>query len=121
MTQLRLVEPRVLWAGMLAGPVGWLVQLQGVFALSAWSARSGSAVPLHAISFIGLLAALTGAVLAWRVWRTVGGWPPVGDAPEAVRVRNLTVVGMTSGVLFAAVIVAQWATVILLPGRLTGL
>jgi hypothetical protein len=113
--RLKLTDTRILWPALLAGPVAWAVQLQGVFALSAWANEGGGSVPLHAISALSLLAALGGAALAWRAWRTVGGWPSGTEGPDVARVRYLTVLGVLTGALFAGVIVAQWIAVVMLP------
>jgi hypothetical protein len=116
--RLKVTDTPLLWAGLLAGPVAWAVQLQGGFALSAWATEREKSVPLHAISALCLLATLGGGFLAWRAWRTVGGVPSGTEAPDAARVRYLSVIGMMTGVLFACVIVAQWVAVVMLPRRM---
>jgi hypothetical protein len=110
----------LLWAGLLAGPVAWAVQLQAVYALAAWACDGGPAWPLHLASLACLLAAGGGAALSWRDWKAVGGWPGASEAAAVGRTRLLTVLGMMTGVLFALVILAQWIAVIVLPcgGRL---
>ena len=117
---LRLTDTRVMWPALLAGPVAWAVQLQGVFALSAWATEGGGFALLHAVSALCLLAALGGGFLAWRAWRTAGGWPGGTEAPDAARVRYLGVLGTMTGVLFACVIVAQWVAVVMLPRTMGG-
>ncbi|WP_439621709.1 hypothetical protein [Gemmata sp.] len=115
MARLQLTDTPVLWAGCLAGPVAWVVHLQGAFALSAWATERDRLAPLHALSAACLLLALGGLALAWRSWRVVGGWPSGSDAPAAGRVRYMAVIGMMTGALFACVIVAQWVAVATLP------
>jgi hypothetical protein len=116
----KLTDTRVLWPALLAAPVAWVVQLQGMFSLSAWATEEGNRVPLHVVSALCLLVALCGGYLAHRAWRTVGGWPMGTEAPDAARVRYLTVLGMMTSALFVCVIVAQWVAVVMLPDKMGG-
>ena len=120
MTLPNITDTGVLWAGLLAGPLAWVVQLQGMFMLSAWATETRHFTPLHLVSVLCMLVAVGGIALAWRSWRTVGGWPSGGDEPPVARVRYLTVVGMMGDVLFACVIVAQWLAVVILPRTMGG-
>lgn len=108
-------KPLLLWVGFLAGPVAWAVQLLTVFTLTAWRCDGGPAWVLHLASLVCLLAAAGGGYLAWRDWRTVGGWPGGSDEVTAGRTRLMAVLGMMTGALFAVVILAQWVAVIVLP------
>ena len=114
-TTVRAADTRVMWAGVLAGPVAWAGQLQAVYALSAWRCDGGPAWPLHLASLLCLLVAAGGGYLACRDWRTVGGWPGGSEAVAVGRTRLMTVLGMMSGTLFSVVILAQWVAVMLLP------
>lgn len=116
----RLTDTRVLWAGVLAGPVAWAVQELGVYTLAASAGEGWSEAPLHALSFVCLLVAAGGGYLAHRAWLVVGGWPSAADDPARGRVRALGVLGQLTGALFSVVIVAQWIAAIMLPARPTG-
>lgn len=105
--QPKPTDTRLFWSALLAGPVAWVVQLQGVYALSAWAAESGNSVALHLISLACLLCTVGGGSLAWRAWRAIGGWPSGAEAPTVGRSRHLAVVGVMAGVLFACVITAS--------------
>ena len=68
-------ETGLLWLGLLAGPLAWSVQLQANYALSDWARQGRPLAALHLVSAACLLAAAGGGWLAWRNWRSVGGWP----------------------------------------------
>ena len=57
MTTARTADARLLWVGLLAGPVAWAVQLQAAYAMAAWACDGGPAWPLHLTSLVCLLAA----------------------------------------------------------------
>jgi hypothetical protein len=111
----KLTAVPVLWAAILAGPVAWSVQLQTVYAASAWVCDGGPSAFLHLASLLALAAAAAGAYTSYRAWGTVGGWPSPIDDSHAGRLRLMSVLGMFTGGLFAAAIVAQWLAAILLP------
>jgi hypothetical protein len=118
MARLKVTDTPVLWAGLLAGPLAWVVHLQGAFALSAYFTEQENFAPLHVLSVVCLLVAVGGLVLSRRGWGTVRGLPSGTEGPDTARVRYLTFVGMMTGVLFTCVIVAQWIAVMLLPHRM---
>lgn len=120
MVPTRHLDRRLMWAGFFLGPTAWAVHLQAVYALSAPATDVGNLIAFHAISLLCLLATLAGGFLAWRSWRSVGGWLVGTETPAAGRVRFLTVVGMMAAGLFAWVIVAQWMAVGMLPLRVRG-
>lgn len=115
MTTAKSADIRLLWVGLLAGPVAWAVQLQVVYAMAAWACDGGPGWPLHLASLFCLLAAAGGVYLSWRDWRTVGGWPGASEEVALGRTRLMAVLGMMSGTLFAIVILAQWVAVMILP------
>ncbi len=115
MATVSSADTRGLWAGFLAGPVAWAVQLQSGYTLAAWQCDNGPHWPLHLASLVCLLAATGGGYLAWGHWRAVGGWPSGTDEPTGGRVRLMAVLGMMTAVLFSLVIVAQWVALMVLP------
>lgn len=115
MTALTPTDARWLWAGVLAGPLAWAVQLQAVYALAAPACGTGRLWPLHLTAAACLLVAAGGGWAAWRAWRAVGGWPDPSDDPATGRTRLMAVLGMMTGVLFSLAIVAQWLAVFTLP------
>jgi hypothetical protein len=106
-----------LWAGVLAGPIAFFLNLQITYMLA--TLKCGDATVWLHLTAVGTLAlALAGGALAWRDWRRTGGGE-VGDGEGAIpRSRFMSVLGMMTGALFALIIVAQWIpTFILGPCR----
>jgi hypothetical protein len=103
--------PFVLWAGVLAGPLAALVQLQANYALVLWVCGSGQRWVLHAVSLLALLVAAGAALLSWRSWRRAGAeWEDEG-AGVLPRSRFMAAVGMLVSAHSALVIIAQWIAV----------
>lgn len=106
-------DPRRLWAGLFAGPVGWFVSFIGAYALAAGACGQGTG-RLHGMVLLGLIVAVAGTLLAWRTWKSAGGPPRSGDEGVVARARLLASLGLLAGGLFDIVIVAQWIAVALL-------
>jgi hypothetical protein len=103
--------PGALWAGVLAGPMAALVQLQANYALVLWVCGTGRAWALHAVSLAALAVAVGAGLLAWRNWRRAGAdWDDEG-AGVLPRSRFMSAVGMLVSAHSALVIVAQWLAV----------
>ena len=103
--------PGALWAGILAGPLAALVQLQANYALVLWVCGSGGAWALHAVSEAALVVAVGAGVLSWRNWQRAGADWDDGGAGVLPRSRFMSVVGMFVSVISALVVVAQWIAV----------
>jgi hypothetical protein len=100
--------PGRLWAGVLAGPLAMLLQLQVNYALVLWACGSGREWPLHLTALLALVVTVAGGLLSWRNWRQSGAeWEDEG-AGVIPRSRFMAAVGILAGVLFALVIIAQW-------------
>jgi hypothetical protein len=100
--------PWALWAGVLAGPLAMLIQLQVNYALVLWACGAGREWALHLTALLALVVTVAGGWLSWRNRRRTGaGWEDEG-AGVIPRSRFMAVVGVLASVLFALVIVAQW-------------
>jgi hypothetical protein len=100
--------PWRLWAGVLAGPLAMLIQLQVNYALVLWACAAGREWALHLVTLLALLITIAGGLLSWRNWRRAGAvWEDEG-AGVLPRCRFMAAVGILVGILFALVIVAQW-------------
>jgi hypothetical protein len=100
-----------LWAGVLAGPLATLVQLQVNYALVLWACGAGREWALHLVSLLALLATVAGGLLSWRNRRRAGGgWEDEG-AGVVPRSRFMAVVGVLISALTALVVIAQWIPV----------
>ena len=103
--------PGALWAGILAGPMAALVQLQANYALVLWVCGTGHAWALHAVSLAALLVAAGAGLLSWRNWQRAGAvWDDEG-AGVLPRSRFMSAVGMFVSAHSALVVIAQWVAV----------
>ena len=103
--------PGVLWAGVLAGPLAALAQLQANYALVLWVCGSGQRWVLHAVSLLALVVTAGAGLLSWRNWRKAGaGWEDEGAGPVP-RSRFMSAVGMLVSAHSALVVIAQWVAV----------
>lgn len=100
--------PGALWAGVLAGPLAMLTQLQANYALVLWACGAGREWALHLVALMALLVTAAGGLLSWRNWRRAGaGWED-GGAGVVPRSRFMAVVGLMMSVLISLVVIAQW-------------
>jgi hypothetical protein len=100
--------PAALWAGVLAGPLATLTQLQVNYALVLWACGAGREWALHLVALLALLVTVGGGLLSWRNWRRAGsGWEDDG-AGVVPRSRFMAAVGVLISALIALVVVAQW-------------
>ena len=104
-----------LWAGFLAGPVAWAVQLQAAYLMVYVSCAVGGNLPYHLTSLATLALAAAGTLLSWRNWRQAGVKLPDERGGVLTRSRFMAALGLLSGALFSVVIVAQWVPAFILP------
>ncbi len=100
--------PGALWAGLLAGPLAALLQLEANYALVLHACRTGDEFWLHVVSVVALALTVAGGLLSWRNWRSAGAeWE---DEGAGVRPRSsfMAAVGIMINALLALVVVAQW-------------
>jgi hypothetical protein len=103
--------PGLLWAGILAGPLAALTQLQANYALVLWVCGTGQAWSLHAVSLAALLVAAGAGLLSWRSWQRAGAEWEDGGAGVLPRSRFMAAVGMFVSAHSAIVVIAQWVAV----------
>ena len=103
--------PAALWAGVLAGPLAALTQLQVNYALVLWACAAGREWALHVVSLLALLVTVAGGLLSWRNWRHAGGGWEDGGAGVVPRSRFMAVVGILISGLTALIVVAQWIAI----------
>ena len=99
---------RALWAGLLIPPVAFLVNLEAAYALVPVACSARSVVVLHLVHLISLVLAMVGSVVAWQTWRRSGATWPGGGGGRAGRTQFMAGVGGLMGIMFVAVILAQW-------------
>jgi hypothetical protein len=103
---LRWLSPLPLWAGILAGPVAWAVDLSASYALVKWTCASQREAVLHLITLASLLVIVGGAVVSWvALQHTAADVPTDGGGPRQ-RARFMAILGLASSALFALMIIA---------------
>lgn len=97
-----------LWAGLLSGPMAWMISQQAGNFIVSWACSPAGRVALHLVMIAALLLAGAGGLVSWRCWRRAGReWPD--DSGGAVpRSRFLAVLGLMMSGLFSLLIAAQW-------------
>ena len=103
--------PGALWAGVLAGPLATLTQLQVNYALVRWACDRGIEWSLHLVSLLALLVTVAFGLLSWRNWRRMGAEWEDGGAGVVPRSRFMALVGLLINAHSALVVLAQWAAV----------
>ena len=97
-----------LWAGLLAGPMAMLTQLEVNYALVLWACSAGRERALHLVALLALILTIAGGLLSWRNWRRAGAtWEDEG-AGVIPRSRFMALVGVLISGLTALVVIAQW-------------
>jgi hypothetical protein len=100
--------PAALWAGVLAGPLATLTQLQVNYALVLWACGAGREWALHLVALLALLVTVAAGLLSLRNWRRAGSsWDDEG-AGVMPRSRFMAAVGILISALTVLVVVAQW-------------
>ena len=99
-----------LWAGLLAGPVVWLLQFQTNYTLVPILCRSGAHnFALHAVFVVSLLLLASAGLAAWRNFRAAGDTADgTDDAGVLPRTRFMSLLGLCVTGVFFVVILAQW-------------
>jgi hypothetical protein len=102
------------WVSFLGGAFVVLLNLEVSYAMVDWACLSGNEWSLHVVHFVSLALTVAAAWLGRVLWTRIGSdWPD--PRPGAVsRSRFLAALGALGGLIFALVIVAQWAAVIVL-------
>lgn len=96
------------WAGLLAGPLAWLLQLQTGYTLIPWAcAHDAHAISLHVVTIAALLLTAAGGFVAWRGWQRAGREQPGGEGRAAARSRFMSILGLLTSAMFFLVILVQ--------------
>jgi hypothetical protein len=103
---LRWLSPLPLWAGILAGPVAWALDLSVSYAMVKWVCSSQRDVVLHAITLAALAMVAGGAAVSMLALRHTAGDEPTDGGDPRQRARFMAILGVTSCALFAVTIVA---------------
>jgi hypothetical protein len=102
------VSQLLLWTGFLLPPIAWSMQLESVYLLSDYACSSNNFIPNHIASAALLLLSLIGLAVAWLNWQKSGSTWPNGGSGAIPRSRFMSALGLLTGILFSALIFAQW-------------
>ena len=99
---------RALWIGVLVPPTAFLINLEVAYALVPRACGSRTVLLVHLVHLVTLALAVYGGVVALRTWRRSGATWPGGGGGRIGRTQFMAGLGMLMGLMFVAVIVAQW-------------
>ena len=103
---LRWLKPLPLWAGILAGPIAWAIDLEASYASVKWVCHTHGSGVLTAITLASLMIVACGAALSRAaLTRTAADVPSDGGRPRQ-RARFMAMLGLASCGLFALQIIA---------------
>jgi hypothetical protein len=97
-----------LWAGVLLGPMAFLLNLQVNYTLTQELCPGGRTSILHVVTIIFLLLSAAGGLIAWLNWRGAGQTVQDESADKRTRNRFMAMVGLMISALSFLIIVAQW-------------
>jgi hypothetical protein len=96
----------LLWAGMLAGPAAWALDLSASYALVHWTCSSQLRMVLHLISVLALVLTAGGAAASWTALQRARS-DAVEDGPRPMdRGKFMATLGLLIAALFGLVIVS---------------
>jgi hypothetical protein len=96
----------VLWAGILAGPLVWLLDLQVSYSIVQWVCGGGPHVVLHLVSLGSLLLIAVAAFGSWSALQWAARGEREDGAQPDERGRFMAVLGLVMCAYFALVVVA---------------
>src|SRR4051812_49391926 len=97
----------VLWAGILAGPIAWALDLTVSYALVKWTCGHQSRFVLHLITLTALLIIVGGAAASWRAFtRVAPGATEDGPRPMD-RGRFMALLGIVTCASFALAVIGN--------------
>ena len=99
-----------LWFPIIVPPLAALGQQAAAYALVAAECAQQQRLPVHLVTALGLLVALSGVLIAWRRWREVGAGSPQDSGDPVSHARFLAIVGISIAGLMVLAIAAQWLT-----------
>jgi hypothetical protein len=97
----------ILWIGILAGPVIWLLSFQANFTLAPWACEFNTKIALFVVTILALVLVAASGLLAWREWSALGkAWP--GESGDSLaRSRIMAIGGVLLSAMFFLVVLAQ--------------
>jgi hypothetical protein len=109
----RAGEPRLIWAGIVAGPLAWALSTELGLALAQLNC-TGSIDPIPWIVVSMTALAVAGGLISWRAWSAVWLEDPQSLAPR----RFVAGLGVGAAALFAFTVLMQGAAALFFDGCL---
>lgn len=107
------ISELLLWTGFLLPPLAWSIFLETVYLFSDYGCSTNNFLPNHVVSAAFLIVSLIGWAVAWSNWKKSGSTWPDDSSGSIPRSRFMSALGLFTGALFSALIVAQWLPTIL--------
>jgi len=107
-------EAGIAWAGLLTGPIAWILSLQAKYSLVPWECAHQFPM-IHVVTIVTILIGLAGGYLSWRALATLVPEPPDrsgGGRPH----KFVAVMGLLSAALFTFLIVLQGSAALVFNG-----
>ena len=101
-----------LWAGVLAGPLAFALNLQTNYMLVDLACDSASRSLLHVVPAVVLLFIGGAALLSWNAFRDLERATTPNS--HSVRAKFMATLGVLSNILFILLVLAQWIPVFVL-------
>ena len=97
-----------LWIGVLGWPALWAIQFQTVYLASEWGCYAWDFRWIHVASIAALVLSLPAVWTAYSEWRAVRVGTDDENSNQDTRRRFMAILGLLTGGLFTAAIVATW-------------
>lgn len=97
----------VLWIGIVAGPVAWLVYLQVNYMLVPAACQAGDKTVLSVVTAVAFIAAAVVTSIAWRSWRASGADNDTEEGSALARNRFMALSGLGISALIFLLVIAS--------------
>jgi hypothetical protein len=97
---------RLLWAGIIAGPLAWGIDLGASYAVAYHACSTGHAYILHLLTVFAFLLAIAGFVSARLAWRELPAEPDHEAGGVIGHSKFLSLSGQLSSLAFAVIVIA---------------
>jgi hypothetical protein len=104
----------ILWAGVLAGPIVWLLSFEANYALAPWACTFQAKLGLYLVSLAALVLCAGSTLMSWRQWGELGREWPGGGGDVLSRSRIMAIGGVLLSAMFFLVVLAQAIPAVLL-------
>ena len=98
---------RLLWAGILTGPIVWLIHFEAKFALAPLACTAGQKPALVLISLVTLAIAAGAGFVSWAQLRRLSREALADSNATVERARIMALAGVVLSAGFVLVIAAQ--------------